>query len=102
MLSALDTANSPFDELQIQALQVVVLGTYSPPDPDLEVRRAFLEFDIPNRSGMLTSTLILQKYFDAGYSPVVPFEVSVYEPQADITLQTFNIPTTLVTEFNTD
>jgi len=84
------------------ALQVVVFGTDLPPYPRLEVRRAFLEFTIPSLSGMITSTLILQKYYDAGHPPVVPFEVSDYDPQTDITLQTFNIPTTPVTEFSTD
>jgi len=84
------------------ALQVVMLGSDLAPYPSLEVRRAFLEFTIPSLSGLLTSTLILQKYYDAGYTPVVPFEVSVYEPEADITLQTFHMPTTPVTEFTTD
>jgi hypothetical protein len=84
------------------ALQVVVLGSDDPTDPLLEVRRAFLEFTIPSLSGMVTGSLILQKYYDAGYPPVVPFEVSAYEPQADITPQMFDIPATPVTEFSTD
>lgn len=84
------------------ALQVVVLGTDLPPYPSLEVRRAFLEFTIPSLSGMITSTLLLQKYYDAGYSAAVPFEVSVYVPEMDLTLQTFHIPAIPVAEFNTD
>ena len=39
------------------ALQVVVLGNDLPPDPSLEVRRAFLEITIPNLTGMLTVAL---------------------------------------------